>query len=488
VTGQHLLLLLWTLWLVFALLFIGDLLGVILALVFGLLGAGLVLTGLATWRGYIIAGLVVHVLVAAYAVAVLRAWLRPASGRLGLRTLWDWPQNPLLQTIFGSVSFVGLVSLLFLRPTVPWKYSADIPIMILVVVAVVAVEYALLAGSGFRHPVRPEQSDDAVKQEPSDNPATEEQPGQAEPERSPAGSESGAGVAASNGDTMVGKVVPPDEPADTEAENRERINGLDLRLGHVENRIYLLQQAQVPAPSALESEPPVWLHASGEIGSWAKSDAPGTGAFSVQLLRIARLVMRQAGSTGIAGRVVGINGMADRVVGITIERRMVPISLEPGEKVRHVVARVAETLSHEIETCATAPGTTQPIRPPAWKGVSARWVQAGLTGVNTAARTAADLGADLDSILCGKPVPPVFSWNAPGSAAAVIGKDAETRQILRFGGIVMGTKSDRLVAISACFRSLARDDFTRSLAAEIANELGTRELSSESPSPHMLVG
>jgi hypothetical protein len=111
-----------------------------------------------------------------------------------------------------------------------------------------------------------------------------------------------------------------------------------------------------------------------------------------------------------------------------------------------------------------------------------------LTGVNTAARTATDLGAGLDSILRDEPVRPAFSWNAPGSAAAVIGKDAETRQILRFGGIVVGTKSDQPVAISACFRSLARDDFNRSLAAEIANELSTRKLSSESPSPHRLAG
>ncbi len=162
-TGQHLLLLLWTLWLVFALLSIGDLLGVILALVFGLLGAGLVLTGLASWRGYVIAWLIVHVLVAAYAVAVLRGWLRPASGRLGLRTLWSWAQSPLLQTIFGSVSFVGLVSVLYLRPTVPWKYRVDIPLMILVVIAVVAVEYVLLSRR-FRRPV---EQQDPVTPEPA---------------------------------------------------------------------------------------------------------------------------------------------------------------------------------------------------------------------------------------------------------------------------------------------------------------------------------
>ena len=52
----------------------------------------------------------------------------------------------------------------------------------------------------------------------------------------------------------------------------------------------------------------------------------------------------------MADRVVGVNGMASRVVGITIERRTVPISPEPGEKVSQVITRAAETLSHEIET------------------------------------------------------------------------------------------------------------------------------------------
>ena len=126
---------------------IGDLLGVILALVFGLLGAGLIPTGLASWRGYVIACLIVHVIVAVYMVAVLRGWLRPASGRPGLRPLWGWAHNSLLQTIFGSVSLVGLISVLYLRPTIPWKYRADIPLMLLVVIVVVAAEYALLAGS-----------------------------------------------------------------------------------------------------------------------------------------------------------------------------------------------------------------------------------------------------------------------------------------------------------------------------------------------------
>ncbi len=64
VTGQHLLLLLWTLWLVIALLSIGGWLGVILLLVFGPLGLGLILTGVVSWRTYLIAALTVHVLAA----------------------------------------------------------------------------------------------------------------------------------------------------------------------------------------------------------------------------------------------------------------------------------------------------------------------------------------------------------------------------------------------------------------------------------------
>jgi hypothetical protein len=498
VTGQHLLLLFWTLWIVLALVSIGDLLGVILALVFGLLGAGLVLTGLATWRGYVIASLIVHVLVALYAVAVLRAWLRPASGRLGLRTLWNWPRNPMMQTIFGSVSFVGLVSVLLLRPTVPWKYRADIPIMILVVIAVVAVEYALLAGSDFRHPVTQEQPDlvtqeqpDPVEPEQQDlaapeqqylaapeqlGPVDPEQLGPVDPEHSPSGPTSDAGPAHANGDTIEGKVVPSEQPPGPEAENRQPIDRLSFRLTNVE-KILQQQVRDALAHSALESIPPVWFHASDEVGSGAQADEPITGPFSLELLRIARLTMRQKGSIGIADQVAGINGMCDRVVGITIERRTVPIPLEPDEKVGDVISRAAETQRNEIEIGAAAPGTAQPISPSGWEVVSARWVHAGMADGNTAAGTAADFGAGLDSILHNETVRPVFSWKAPGSAAAVIGKVAENKETLQVGGIVVGTRPGRSVALSACFWLLARDDLARNVAAGITRELGLIRLS-----------
>jgi uncharacterized protein (DUF486 family) len=484
VTGQHLLLLLWTLWLVFALLSMGDLLGVILALVFGLLGAALVLTGLASWRGYVIAWLIVHVLVAGYAVAVLRGWLHPASGRLGLRTLWSWPQTQLRQTIFGSVSVLGLVSVLYLRPTVPWKYLVDIPLMILVVIAVVGVEYVLLSRR-FRRPV--EQQD----------PVTPEQQDPVEPERNPAGPESGAGLAPTTGDTMEGKVVPAEQPPDGEAENRKLIHGIEFRLGHVEDFLRHQQahdgDVHAPAHSALDSGPgdaPMWFYAADPVRSWAESDELPAGAIKVEFFRTARLTTRLEGSNGMADGVVNGNGMAGRVVGITLERRTVAVSPEPDETVSRVITKAVETLSHEIETCAAAPGPAQAISPSNWEVVSARWVQAGSAGVSTGGRTVDDLGASLNSILRHEPVQRVFSWNAPGSAAAVIGKDAETKEILNFAGIVVGTRSGQAAASSACVRSLARDDFTRSLAAGIARTLGLLGLSgaTTSPNTHRLAG
>jgi hypothetical protein len=350
------------------------------------------------------------------------------------------------------------------------------------------VEYALLAGSGFRHPVPPEQADQRTPEQP--DPPTPEQPGQDESVHSPTEPESAAGLASANGDTIEGangdtiegEVVPSEQPSGTEAENRQPIDRLTFRLTNVET-ILQQQVRDALAHSALESILPVWFHASDEVGSGAQSDEPITGVFSLELLRIARLTMRQKGSIGIADRVVGINGMADRVVGITIERRTVPIPLEPDEKVGHVISRAAaETHSHEIEISAAAPGTDQPISPPGWEVVSARWVQVGFTSVNISAGTAADFGAGLDSILRNETVRPVFSWKAPGSAAAVIGKVAENKETLHVGGIVVGNRSGQPVAVSACFWSLARDDLARSLAAGITRELGAIGLS-RAPTP-----
>ena len=154
-TGQHLVLLLWTVWLVVALVSIGGRPGVALLLVVGGLGLGLVLTGLVSWRAYLIAALAVHVLAAAFRAFAQLAAVQPsaplrdrpplvitaavqpgphapaASARhrsLGAlpASVQRWP----LQVLVGSVSLAGVIWLLILRPTVHWLYRADIPIMI----------------------------------------------------------------------------------------------------------------------------------------------------------------------------------------------------------------------------------------------------------------------------------------------------------------------------------------------------------------------
>jgi len=168
VTGQHLLLLLWTLWLVVALLSVGGRAGVTLVLVVGGLGLGLVLTGLVSWRAYLITALIVHMLAAAsrafaqltavqqpsapardrpppeFSAAVQPGSLRAPAAAARHRSLAALPASVRrwpLQVLSGSVSLAGLIWLLILRPAVPWLYRADIPIMIGTVALLVAAEY-----------------------------------------------------------------------------------------------------------------------------------------------------------------------------------------------------------------------------------------------------------------------------------------------------------------------------------------------------------
>lgn len=172
-TGQHLVLLLWTIWLVVALVSVGGRAGLILLVVVGGLGLGLVPTGLLDWRAYLIAALTTHVLAAAARVVTLLTVAPPPSApardRPPLvitaavqpgphapaaagprhRSLPELPASVLptsmlrwpVQVVVGSVSLAGVVWLLILRPTVPWAYRADILIMIGTVALLVAAEY-----------------------------------------------------------------------------------------------------------------------------------------------------------------------------------------------------------------------------------------------------------------------------------------------------------------------------------------------------------
>jgi hypothetical protein len=481
-TGQHLLLLLWTLWIVFALLSIADVLGVILALVFGLLSAALVLTGLASWRGYVIAWLIVHVLVAGYAVAVLLGWLRPASGRLGLRPLWRWAHIPLLQAIFGSVSFVGLVSVLYLRPEIPWKYRVDIWLMLLAVAAVAAAEYRFSPVSWrYTHHVGQPDAEQLQAEPPQAEPPDAGQPDQSTPEAElvPAPVELEPGQVAQNsgadatstGNTVEGVVVGREEPRppDDVAADRDRLSVVEGRLAQVEKDIFQHRQderAHVMDPHTPVSDSPVWYLPSDAVGFWAGSDEPAAGPVRIELLRIARLTEGQENAPG-------------RLVGITIDRRAVPFSPESAVTVRQVTTRAAERLGQDIGTY----GAAQPITQPRWEVVSQRWVQAGSSDADTAARIVTDVGAALDSILRNKPVQQVFSWaGPPGSASVVNTGVAGAPEVALVGGIVVGTRSGQPVAVSACFRALTTDPFTGHLAAGIPGKLSPHGLSA-APAP-----
>jgi hypothetical protein len=166
VTGQHLVLLLWTVWLVVALVSVGGRPGGVLLLVVGGLGLGLVLTGLVSWRAFLLAALAVHVLAAASRAFSQLTAVQPSTPALGRPPLeltavvQPGPHAPVasarhrslgalpafvprwpLQVLAGSVSLAGVIWLLILRPAVPWLYRADIPIMIGTVALLVAAEY-----------------------------------------------------------------------------------------------------------------------------------------------------------------------------------------------------------------------------------------------------------------------------------------------------------------------------------------------------------
>jgi hypothetical protein len=166
VTGQHLVLLLWTVWLVVALVSVGGRPGGVLLLVVGGLGLGLVLTGLVSWRAFLIAALAVHVLAAASRALSQLTAVQPSAPAVGRPPLeltaavQPGPHAPVasarhrslgalpafvprwpLQVLAGSVSLAGVIWLLILRPAVPWLYRADIPIMIGTVALLVAAEY-----------------------------------------------------------------------------------------------------------------------------------------------------------------------------------------------------------------------------------------------------------------------------------------------------------------------------------------------------------
>lgn len=534
-TGQHLVLLLWTLWLVVALVSVGGRAGLVLLVVVGGLGLGLVLTGLVGWRAYLIAALAVHVLAAASrAFAQLTAVQpgAPARGRPPLAitaTVQPGPHAPAagprhrslpvlpaavqrwpLQVLAGSVSLAGVIWLLILRPAVPWLYRADIPIMIGTVALLVAAEYG--CWRFYKHLDRrlaemmKQLKDERQQRRDNDTRAyersewLEKRLQLAEADLSQRRGELSQAQAdfrrAQDGlrHTQDRLGHAQEELRHMQAELREAQDELRRSHGDLHQAHSELRQAHSELPQAQdESQPPqgnqddeddegdapVWYRAAVGVGTRAEPDQmAGLSPVRVELIRIVRL------SPEGPGRQPGRSGIA-------IERGTLTITPEPGETVRHLTRRGEERLGREIEA-ATAQYTAQTAGDRVWKTVSQHWTADGLAGFDAVARTVADFDADLHNILLNRPVQQLSSWaGLPGPASAVLGGaagaaglpgdrplEAVTR-VIQFGGIVVGMASGHAVLASACFKSFVHDKLIEGLARGIETTLTKRAVPRE---------
>jgi hypothetical protein len=566
VTGQHLVLLLWTLWLVVALVSVGGTAGLILLLVVGGLGLGLVPTGLMDWRAYLITALAVHVLAAASrAFAQLTAVQPPAPARNRLplaitaavqpgphapaaagprhRSLPALPASVLrwpVQVVVGSVSLAGVIWLLILRPTVPWMYRADIPIMIGTVALLVAAEYG--CWRFYKHLDRrlteamKQLQEDRQQRQDSDTrnhersewlekrlQLAESEVSQRRGELSQAQSDfrRGQDVLRRTQDRLS---HAQEELRHMQAELRQAQDELrrshtdlhqaqsDLRLAHGDLRQAQGQDSPAPdEPPPAPDEPPraqdasqppqgdegsqddgvdalVWYRAT--TGVRAEPDqVAGPGPARVEMIRIVRLTPGPVRPGSQPGR-----------SGIAIERGTLTITPEPGETVRHLTSRAEERLGRQVEA-ATAHSTAQAIGDPVWKTVSQRWVADGSAGFDTAAATVADFDADLHNILLNRPVQQFSSWaGVPGPAAAVLGGVAgaadlpvdrplgAVTRIIQVGGIVVGMASGHAILASACLKSLVHDTFIEGLTRGIETTLTKRGVTREAAADRAVAG
>jgi hypothetical protein len=475
--GQYLLLSLWTLWLLIALPSIGGRAGVILVSVFAVLALGLVLPGVLSWRAYVIAWLIVHMLAAAVRVF---AQYRPQ------------------QLLSGSVSLGGLVWLLILRPTVPWLYPADIPIMIVTVVAFVAAEYGCWVL--YERAVR-ERIDRAVartQQEAGRRVAAVEDLLQEERQlrwdREAADSARRDALAAELSDAQDELRRTQDELRRTQDELRrtqdelrrtqddlrrtqDELQGTQDELRGTQDELRRTQDelALETAESQRQDESLVWYRGPADARLLARSErAAQADSVKVEMVRITAWLGPGPG---------GSDGEPGQLVGTTIERRTVPVTPAPGETVSEATRTAAERLGQGIKA-ATAQYAAEEIGGPAWKIVSERWVADGSPGFDAAAGTVADFDAAVHNILLEKPVQQLSSWaGLPGPLPAVLGGVAGAaelpidrplnvvRRIIQVGGIVVSVISGNPVLASACFKSLVHDELIHGLEAGIERTL-----------------
>jgi hypothetical protein len=486
VTGQQLLLLLWTLWLVVALLAVGGRPGVILTLAVGGLSLGLVPAGVMSWRAVLMGGLGVAVLAAAArAYSQLRRPAQsarpehPASVQPGLsRPLAAWVEHWPAQVMSASVSLAGLIWLLILRPSVPWRYPADITIMIGTVAALLAVEYRcwrLYENVNRRLAVTGQQleAERKLRQESdAQNIELERRFQQATADRSQRQSE----LQQAQSELQQAQ----SELQQAQSELQQAQSELQEAQSELQEARARPLQVQAELREASESEGPPndypvrYRRENGANSGAEPGHRASPGPVRIDLIRIRELTSRDDAFANDPARPVGI----------ILERSTIPVPPKPGETAGELTRRAEALLGHLVDNYAA-----QTIGEPAWNAVSKRWLTKG-NGFDAAASSVEEFDSAVHNILLNQPVQLACAWaGLPAPAARALGGvagaaglpidpllNAVTR-VIQIGGIVVGAVSGNPVLLSACFKSLAHDEFVRGLAAGIKTTLQGRELS-----------
>jgi hypothetical protein len=497
--GEVVLLSLWTLWLLAALALLPYPVGIALPTGLAALGLALILAGVVSWRAYLIAGLAVAVVAAV--VTIVSQGRGPGPG----------PRpGQLRQALLASVSLAGLIWLLILRPTVPWLYPADIPIMIVTVAVLAAAEYG-----GWM------LFDRTVQQRVSSAVAAERQDAarRAAEVASDLETEQRRRSAADEQNAALQRTVREleDTQSRQEAELRRRgarLSDQDAELGRREVRLSDqeaelrrvradLDQARAErddALAALATHPAAWYRRLPDgTPAGGSPDVPGGApagpgpsaageAADVVVLRLT--VDPPAVSRSAAGSQPG------QLVQVTVERATSTLWPRLGETPGELQARAEDRLRAEIDG-AIAQHSAQAIAQPAWNVVSQRWVATSWADINAAGGAVIDFQTDLHHLVLGQPVQELGTWIglpvpvtgalAGLAEAAAIPGDRELTAVVRIiqiGGVVLGAMSGHPLLASACFKSLVHDESVRAVETFISGELGRLGLArAEPPGP-----
>jgi hypothetical protein len=496
--GQLLLLSLWTLWLLAALSLLPRPAGSALPIGVAAVGLVLVLTGAVPWRYCVIGGLVVHIVAAVTTIVTQGQGPGQSPGQ-------GPSQGQLRQALLASVSLGGLIWVLILRPTIPWLYPADIPIMIVTVVAVAAAEYGgwilieRMVQRRVDSAVSAERQDashraqqvvadlDAERQQRL---ASDEQNArlrrtvhQLEDERTRQEAELGRREARlSQQDAELRRLYAELQRLQaavqqSQAELRQSQAELEQSQAELEQSQAELQPSRAGLAhthAALAGQPTAWYRAPAGVRLGLGPGAPAT--------EVGVILVRLSVDPRAASR-------ADGAVRVIVERAMFPVSPVPGETAGELYPRAEGRLRQEIDG-AVAQYAAQAIVEPVWKVAARRWVPTDPAGMNAAAGVVTSFEADLNDLVLGKPVRELGTWaGLPSPAANVLGGIAAAAampgdreldtvvRIIQIGGIVAGALAGHPPLAVACFKSLVRDEAINALEAVISREFSSLGLS-----------